>query len=291
MKVLFVLGGGIGNMIQATPAIQSIAQDGHIIDLNLFPDNANDVVDILKIPCVRQVFLQASDIDETYDYQLTGPFVGNYIKYRAKKYITTAKTIYKQAKPEAETYYHLALQMGIQSPMQCIKINSGAGECHHKDMVILYPGSKPDWYMKKWDKWDELAQHFSSVHVVGQEQDFSAPIWCHRTWIWPKHVSFITGNLQQIANHIAHCKVFIGNDGGLSHVAAATGVKTVVVFGPTNPIKNKPFAKNAKVCALDIPCRPCQWKSDWKELCRTGNCPYNIECLRGLSTEKVLSFI
>jgi len=276
-------------MVQATPALQAMGAEAHTIDINLFPDGPyDDVVDILKIPCIRNVYLRAIDIEEDYDYQLIGPFVQNNIRFRAKKFLTY-KTNYKTPTPEAETYYNLVQRIGITTPIPEIRINSGNGRCKYQDMVVLYPGCKTGWSFKKWDKWDLLASHFPIVHVVGKAEDFIAPSWANRKWNWPKHVSFIEGSLQQVANHIANCKFYIGNDGGISHIAAATGVKTIVIFGATNPSKNKPFAKNAKVCAINIPCRPCQWKSDWNELCRTMDCPQHLSCLRDLSIENVLS--
>jgi heptosyltransferase III len=40
---------------------------------------------------------------------------------------------------------------------------------------------------------------------------------------------------------------FIGNDSGITHLAAAMGVNTLVVFGPTNPNVYKPIGPHVKV--------------------------------------------
>jgi ADP-heptose:LPS heptosyltransferase len=40
---------------------------------------------------------------------------------------------------------------------------------------------------------------------------------------------------------------FIGNDSGITHLAAALGVKTLAVFGPTNPNGYKPLGPAVKV--------------------------------------------
>ncbi len=42
-------------------------------------------------------------------------------------------------------------------------------------------------------------------------------------------------DLPLVATLISRCALFIGNDSGMSHVAAALGVSTIVVFGPTDP--------------------------------------------------------
>ena len=47
-------------------------------------------------------------------------------------------------------------------------------------------------------------------------------------------------NLPRLAALIARCQLFIGNDTGILHLAAATGVKTIGLFGPTDPGQWKP---------------------------------------------------
>ena len=44
-------------------------------------------------------------------------------------------------------------------------------------------------------------------------------------------------------------KLFIGNDSGITHLAAMLGVMTIAVFGPTNPNVYKPIGPNVKILA------------------------------------------
>lgn len=44
-------------------------------------------------------------------------------------------------------------------------------------------------------------------------------------------------------------KVFIGNDSGITHLAAMLGVRTIAVFGPTNPDVYRPIGTNVKILA------------------------------------------
>jgi hypothetical protein len=44
-------------------------------------------------------------------------------------------------------------------------------------------------------------------------------------------------------------KVFIGNDSGITHLAAMLGIRTIAVFGPTNPNMYGPIGPNVKVLA------------------------------------------
>ncbi|NWF70139.1 MAG: glycosyltransferase family 9 protein [Chloroflexi bacterium] len=43
----------------------------------------------------------------------------------------------------------------------------------------------------------------------------------------------------------ARALLYIGNDTGLTHLAAAAGAKTVMILGPTDPARYAPFADNA----------------------------------------------
>ncbi len=42
-------------------------------------------------------------------------------------------------------------------------------------------------------------------------------------------------HLRQVATLLGRCRLFVGNDTGLMHLASAVGIPTVAVFGPTSP--------------------------------------------------------
>lgn len=41
--------------------------------------------------------------------------------------------------------------------------------------------------------------------------------------------------LPDLAPALAHCRAYLGNDSGIAHLAAALGIPTLTLFGPTNP--------------------------------------------------------
>ena len=49
------------------------------------------------------------------------------------------------------------------------------------------------------------------------------------------------------------CELFIGNDSGLMHIAAATGTQTLGLFGPSPPAHYAPWGPHCAVAATDIP--------------------------------------
>jgi ADP-heptose:LPS heptosyltransferase len=49
----------------------------------------------------------------------------------------------------------------------------------------------------------------------------------------------------EAAAALSRCALYIGNDSGLTHTAAATGIKTLGLFGPGYPALYRPWGKNA----------------------------------------------
>ena len=47
--------------------------------------------------------------------------------------------------------------------------------------------------------------------------------------------------LIEIFNIMKHCKLFIGNDSGLMHMAALANIPTFGLFGPSDKFKYKPW--------------------------------------------------
>ena len=82
---------------------------------------------------------------------------------------------------------------------------------------------------------------------------------------------------------LRRCKLYFGNDTGPTHIAAALGVPTVQIFGPTDPRLTGPHSsqsKHAIVVRKDLPCAPCL-----KPECRNE---IYLECLKTVSVSDVL---
>jgi heptosyltransferase-2 len=54
--------------------------------------------------------------------------------------------------------------------------------------------------------------------------------------------------------------LFVGNDSGIMHLAAAAGTPLVALFGPQSPVKFGPWSKKAKVIYKGLKCSPCRQK-------------------------------
>jgi heptosyltransferase II len=71
--------------------------------------------------------------------------------------------------------------------------------------------------------------------------------------------------------------VLISNDTGAAHVAAALGVPTVVVFGPTEHFATRPLSDVAAVVRHDVECSPCMLK----------DCPIDHRCMTRVEVDEV----
>jgi len=279
MKVLCIYAGGIGNVMQAIPATRAIASEGHVVDVYLQCDSEG-VEFLLDIPEINNVFTESVKAND-YDCVLKGPFSSN---IGASKDVITSKINFAQHVLEVEVYYDMAKRIGVKATMEDTVINVGDyGYSPPHGTVAIYPGSKSNWAMKRWDKYDELSKHYDQVLLVGTHNDIDStgdPPWFKKKWKWGNNVEKFFGTLQETAFAISQCSFFIGNDGGLSHVAAATGIPTFVLFGPSSVIKNTPYSKKAFPICIDMPCRPCQFRKGIQYFGEnSSNCPHHMACL------------
>jgi heptosyltransferase-2 len=71
--------------------------------------------------------------------------------------------------------------------------------------------------------------------------------------------------------------LFISNDMGLAHIAAATGTPTIVIFGPTNEVTTRPLGAQVAIIREPVECSPCMLR----------DCPIDHRCMTRISAERV----
>ncbi|HET9527260.1 MAG TPA: glycosyltransferase family 9 protein [Pyrinomonadaceae bacterium] len=65
-------------------------------------------------------------------------------------------------------------------------------------------------------------------------------------------------SLPEVAAVAARSRIFVGNDSGIAHIAAAVGTPSVVIFGSSNVAHWRPWNKAAaEVVREEMPCQPC----------------------------------
>lgn len=79
-------------------------------------------------------------------------------------------------------------------------------------------------------------------------------------------------DLTTLASVLAQTSLFVGNDSGVTHLAASVGAPTVTLFGPTDPARWGPIGPHVRVLQGDS----CDCRSDWSRVRGCGMRP----CLR-----------
>ncbi len=82
--------------------------------------------------------------------------------------------------------------------------------------------------------------------------------------------------LPEVAVLLRRSDLYVGNDSGLMHMAAAAGTRTVVVFGPTDPKRTGPYTAGSRVVSAGLDCQPCFRKTCPRPDCLSQVLPEHV---------------
>ena len=90
-------------------------------------------------------------------------------------------------------------------------------------------------------------------------------------------------NIQELCANIAGCSLFITNDSGPMHVAAAYQVPTVAIFGPTRHKETSQWMnEKSKIVRHEMDCSPCMKRE----------CPLeHHECMKSITASEVIEAV
>jgi len=87
-------------------------------------------------------------------------------------------------------------------------------------------------------------------------------------------------SLGTLAGIAARCRVFVSNDSGAMHLAAAIGRRVVAIFGPTDERATRPIGAH-EVLTASVFCRPCLLR----------DCPIDHRCMKRISSDRVFAAV
>jgi len=90
----------------------------------------------------------------------------------------------------------------------------------------------------------------------------------------------VKASIKELAAFSRKCKLFVGNDTGPMHVAAASGTPVIALFGPADPQRSRPWGRDHVVIKKDLPCSPCS-----RVVCK------ELICMESITVEDVLQAV
>jgi len=161
------------------------------------------------------------------------------------------------------------------------RLLAGAGEQQNGALAAIVPGSA--WPSKRWPP-----EHFArlAAHLTA-ESDMRVVLLGHRgeTEAADAIAAGSGGKAFSLAGRTtlgealavaARCRLVVGGDTGLVQIAAAMGLPTVAIYGPTDPALTSPVGPRVRVVQNKVDCWPC----------RERRCEH-WECMRELVPETV----
>jgi ADP-heptose:LPS heptosyltransferase len=290
--VLVHLASGIGNIVLATPLLNALNQMGLVIDLLIHADYSDTLSLFRDWSAIRRVYDgRSSEIRAPGTYDFIIPAIPPFYWSRfSRLYKNNSKNIQRPVdalfyQDEQEYYLAFARVLGYpenRKPFYCLPIAPSENFGVTARTLILAPGCKTgEMAAKRWPYFPQLAEAFDDVAVVGIADDLrrangtALPL--------PRHVRLFIDKLtlRETAELLAAAGAVVGNDSGLSHVAAAVGAPTVMLFGPTPHLSLGQLPPNVTVLRAGLECEPCWFRA------RLQACAAQIHCLQRVTVETV----
>ena len=269
MKVLFITSTRIGDSVLSTSILNHIKNKFPYSSLYIATGKApaplfKNFANVKKIFIMKKSILKLHWLKLWFKtfflkwdiiIDLRGSLI-SYLLFNEKKYI------YKSINKNIHRLDELALLMKIKYlPLPSIPILKKDVKKISKSFLKLnYPiaiGASANWPAKIWPSKNfvKLIKIILKEKNIGKKKSiifFGSKKDLKNTKKITKHlkkskVKNLCGklNLIDVAAHIKKCKIFIGNDSGLMHIASAMGIPTIGLFGPSLENRYAPRGNNA----------------------------------------------
>ncbi len=150
-------------------------------------------------------------------------------------------------------------------------------------IVVLQPGAR--YWFKAWppERFAELADRLTAdygcqILIGGSQQDLGVARQIQEASKSTLVAMAGQATLKEFAAIVKRASLFVGNDSGAMHMAAALGVPLVALFGPSNPAEWGPRGARTEVLYKGLDCRRC-----FHPTCRRGE----QSCMRLISVGEV----
>ena len=287
--VLVHLAAGIGNIVLATPLLIALHRLGVSVDLWLSADYGKRA-DLFRGSALVRGLVDSADGDYTaripavptvywHRYNRLYDRLPNVVRRPADRLFWIDEQAY-----DVEFAACARLHRRVATPLAAALrrvVDAGFGASRPR------AGMKTgEMAAKRWPHSPISRPGFANVVVVGTADDLMR--FDGTPMAFPAHVRVIAGRLglRATAETIAAAGVVVANDSGLGHLAAALGVPTVLIFGPTPHHALGPMPPNVTIVRAGLPCEPCWFTGTRWQACRS-----RIDCLRAVDVDAVATAV
>lgn len=310
MKLLIILPNWLGDAIMATPAIEALTKrypqaqltfvGSHVAieALKHHPQCERAVVDTTKKSRFRlgavvalAKTLGSFDVAVTFRKNIYASLLLYYSKATVRigrhtwynRLLLTQTYVFSNGVHLVKNYAQFAQATQPKDLVLYI-----AKKVYEKPTLGINPGatygSAKRWYP---EYFAQVAHHFSTrfdIVIFGgpSEVDMGDAIALKLQELGVTNYVNMAGktSVQELISRVAGCELFITNDSGPMHIAAAYKVPLVAVFGPTRDTETAPWAhKKAAIAKLGLACAPCM-----KRVCPLKH----HECMKNLTPQMVI---
>jgi heptosyltransferase-2 len=319
MNILIILPNWLGDAIMATPAIELLVKYyqnpkitfvGSYVSIEALkhhPRCVKAVVDETKKSNNR--FLATYKLaKELGQFDLAITFRNQIHSSLLLKFTTTVLCLAKQSwhsrfllshTPKITSNKHLVLQYAqlAMSNIDSYRDDISTLKLYIKPKEFEKPtlginagatyGSAKRWYPKRFA---EVAAEFSNkfdIIIFGgpNEVEMAQDIQTALESMDINNFTNLAGktNIKELCANIAGCSLFITNDSGPMHVAAAYQIPTVAIFGPTKHKETSQWMnQKSKIVRHELECAPCMKRE----------CPLkHHDCMKGITSQEVIESI
>ncbi|MBD3309520.1 hypothetical protein GF348_24285 [candidate division KSB3 bacterium] len=165
--------------------------------------------------------------------------------------------------PHWSSYFHaLYAQHGLPlpppgparlAPPPCPPFLASQGVPLPTPYICLAPGASGRWKRYPDHRWGWLRKRFNGFHLVWlidpSAHDLKLPLLLELAdgAARASDSLIVDADLTPWAHTVARGALYIGNDTGTTHLAAALGVPTIAIFGRTNPEQWRPLGDHVRV--------------------------------------------
>ncbi|MBI3813172.1 MAG: glycosyltransferase family 9 protein [Nitrospinae bacterium] len=123
-----------------------------------------------------------------------------------------------------------------------------------RGIVAIHPGSgseKKNWMVERFAEVAKILSKkgFKIILISGPADKNTKKRFLKLTDFTPVLAENLS--IMKLASVIKRCDYYIGNDSGVTHLSALTGVKTIALYGPTDPAVWSPIGKKVTVIKRD----------------------------------------